>query len=304
MPPAPGQYDNGLPYRYGRYRHDDNPPTSNSPRKRTRLFPAPKPSRKSFFEFRLEKFTIGNYVSESDGIKGEDRLRFYLRNHADAESKPDAIALIVQNGNLRFHIEVENIKSIQLAQKTGLFDICINDQYKIEKLENANFSEGGDDPSEGQLAETKRIQCHVDMQNPITQPKWMQDNINDWTDESSRFRQIVLVTDADAPRTMEGVFAEWARTSPIGLPSDRLLFAKVHLNKLDRLFEILMLLGEEEYLYTPMEGLIQLVKTLAKKADVPKDELKSMLHPVILSIPEYKLMRTLDIMWKSEANEE
>ncbi|KAI9023786.1 hypothetical protein CLU79DRAFT_117585 [Phycomyces nitens] len=261
---------------------------------------APKPARKGFFEFRLEKMTMGDYVAESDVDKGESRLRFYLNNEADPESKPDSIAIIVQDGLIRFVILAEDIESISLTQKAGIFSIKINGQYKVEKLENANFVQGGDDPSNGQLGIVKEISCVVDMRNPITQPKWTKDNIDDWTNSSSRFRQILDVKDADEPRTVKDVFADWARTSSIGLPSERLLFAKVQLNKLDRLCEVLEWVGETATLGTTFHAMLELVKSLAESANVSKEDLSTRLQPVVLSVPEPQLMRVLDSLWASE----
>lgn len=59
------------------------------------------------------------------------------------------------------------------------------------------FVHSADDPSGGQLAETKKLELIVDMDHPVTQPKWTKENIDEWTNESSRLRTILEVVDAD-----------------------------------------------------------------------------------------------------------
>lgn len=65
-------------------------------------------------------------------------------------------------------------------------------------MENANFVECEEDPSNGQLAIAKAFECYVDMKNPITMPKDTDQNVQKWSSESSRYREILNVVDADA----------------------------------------------------------------------------------------------------------
>jgi hypothetical protein len=55
-----------------------------------------------------------------------------------------------------------------------------------------------EDPSNGQLAIAKAFECYVDMKNPITMPKDTDQNVQKWSSESSRYREILNVLDADA----------------------------------------------------------------------------------------------------------
>jgi hypothetical protein len=170
------------------------------------------------------------FTESEENNDGEDRLRFYLKDSNNNDSKPDSIALTVKDGQQRIVIDASNIETIELSQKTGHFKFNINGNYKvrspesytfyavesmvkviryleckteftfiqIEKLENANFVECKDDPTEGQLLSTKSFECYVDKKNPITMARETEPNIKNWSSESSRFREILHVLDADA----------------------------------------------------------------------------------------------------------
>ncbi|RUS28245.1 hypothetical protein BC938DRAFT_482111 [Jimgerdemannia flammicorona] len=176
---------------------------------------------------------------------------------------------------------------------------------ETERLENAAFVPSTDDPSGGQLAEARRLELIVDMDHPVTQPKWTKENIEEWTNESSRFRSILEVIDAEAPKSLDDVFDNWARTSTIGLLSDRLLFAKVQLPRLERLFEIVTrLVRKESSLGPAIDGLLTLVRQLADRAPpLSREELEKLIRPVVMAIPEYLVLRAVDGMWKNEARD-
>ncbi|RUP43234.1 hypothetical protein BC936DRAFT_137448 [Jimgerdemannia flammicorona] len=343
--------------------------------KKPRL-PPTKPSRKSFFDFRLSKIIIGSYVAETESAKADDenkemRLRFYLRHDADADSRPDGIAITLEGGAARYLVGADHIESIRLTQKDGRFEVvmlngvfqvlvldgawhnagsmwvfrgCVMDVpcswlsaprdeqcslamtlltylhysnpvlpltsfsvliLETERLENAAFVPSTDDPSGGQLAEARRLELIVDMDHPVTQPKWTKENIEEWTNESSRFRSILEVIDAEAPKSLDDVFDNWARTSTIGLLSDRLLFAKVQLPRLERLFEIVTrLVRKESSLGPAIDGLLALVRQLADRAPpLSREELEKLIRPVVMAIPEYLVLRAVDGMWKNEARD-
>jgi len=255
-----------------------------------------------FFEFRLQKLVIGEYFAESgENDEGEDRLRFYLKNNNNSDSKPDSIALTVKDGQQRIVIDAANIDTIELSQKAGHFHFKTDGNYKVEKLENAKFVECDEDPSGGQLAAVKEFDCYVDMKNPITMPKDTDENIQKWSSESSRYKDILTVTDANAPRTLDDVITEWARTSPVGLPSERLLFAKMQLKKEEKLFEIISSLAHAESAVAPaVDILINKFRQFAEDR-LTKVEIENSVKSMILAMPEPAILKSLDIIWANES---
>ncbi|RHZ83625.1 hypothetical protein Glove_89g96 [Diversispora epigaea] len=252
--------------------------------KRPRMAPV-KPPRKPFFDFRLSKLIIGAFVLEKNGVeeeKGDCRLRFYLNNANDPLSKQDAIAIAWNNGQTRIIFDIPNIHKITLTQKEGCFHISTTGEVQFEKLDqNGTYTISEEDPTSGHLSSNHDIICYVDMDNPVTQPKWTNQNIKEWTNENSRFRQILEVTDAEESKTFEDVVNSWARSSNHGLLSDRLLFAKVQLCKVDRLFEIITrLIRKESSLGPAIDGLTTIIKDLSKKCCLKSDELEKMVAPV------------------------
>lgn len=96
----------------------------------------------------------------------------------------------------------------------------------------------------------------------------------------------------------------WARTSTHGLLSDRLLFAKSQLCKVDRLFEIITrLIRKESSLGPAIDGLTAIIKDLSQRCCLESDELEKMVAPVVNTIPEYLILRALEAMWKAEDRE-
>ncbi|GAB5586799.1 hypothetical protein Unana1_01699 [Umbelopsis nana] len=304
--PPPGYGYGGPPRDRDGFRHyprrSDYLPPPPRPYKRGRPIPPTKPVRMDFFEFRLQRLVIGEYFAESgENDEGEDRLRFYLKDSNNSDSKPDSIALTVKDGQQRIVIDATNIDTIELSQKTGHFHFKTDGNYKVEKLENANFVECDEDPSGGQLAVVKEFDCYVDMKNPITMPKDTDENIQKWSSESSRYKDILTVTDANAPRTLDDVITEWARTSPVGLPSERLLFAKMQLKKEERLFQIISSLAHAESAVAPaVDILINNFRQFAEDR-LTKVEIENSVKSMIMAMPEPAILKSLDIIWVNES---
>lgn len=104
------------------------------------------------------------------------------------------------------------------------------------------------------------------------------------------------------PRTLDDVIVEWARTSPVGLPSERLLFAKIQLKKEERLFEIISSLAQAESAVGPaVELLIKCFKRVAEDK-LAKEEIESQVKSMIMSIPESAILKSLDIIWANESD--
>ncbi|CAO3657804.1 unnamed protein product [Umbelopsis ramanniana] len=304
-PPPPG-YGYGAPSRdwdgYRPYpRRGDYPPPPR-PYKRGRSMPLPRPIN-NFFEFRLERLVIGDYIAESgEQNEGEDRLRFYLKDSSNDASKPDSIALTIKDGQQRIVIDASNIESIELSQKTGHFHFRVDGEFKVQKLENANFVECDEDPSGGQLAAAKNFDCYVNMKNPITMPKDTEPTIQKWSGETSRYKEILKVLDADAPRTLDDVIAEWARTSPVGLPSERLLFAKIQLKKDHRLFEVISTLAHAESAVGPAVDMLMSEFKKSAEDKLTKEEIEDRVKSMIMAMPEPAILKSLDIIWANESD--
>ncbi|KAI9288672.1 hypothetical protein BC943DRAFT_317122 [Umbelopsis sp. AD052] len=305
-PPPPG-YGYGAPPRdwdgYRPYpRRGDYPPPPR-PYKRGRPMPPSRPIRTDLFEFRLEKLVIGEYTTESgEQNEGEDRLRFYLKDSSNDASKPDSIALTVKDGQQRIVIDASNIESIEISQKTGHFHFRVDGEFKLQKLENANFVECEEDPTGGQLAVVKEFDCYVNMKNPITMPKDTEPNVQKWSGETSRYKEIIKVLDADAPRTLDDVISDWARTSPVGLPSERLLFAKIQLKKDDRLFEIISTLAHAESAVGPAVDMLMSDFKKSAEGKVTKEEMEDRVKSMVMAMPEPAILKSLDIIWANESD--
>ncbi|KAH8548804.1 hypothetical protein BGW37DRAFT_522995 [Umbelopsis sp. PMI_123] len=309
----PKDWDGYRPYG----RRGDYPPSPRS-YKRGRSNPPSRPIRTELFEFRLEKLVIGEYVAvhysyynlsakhhaieSGENNEGEDRLRFYLKNSNNDDSKPDSIALTVKDGQQRIVIDASNIDSIELSQKTGHFHFKVNGEFKTQKLENANFIECEEDPSGGQLAVAKNFDCYVDMRNPITVPKDTEPNIQKWSSQTSRYREILRVLDADAPRTLEDVIADWAKSSPVGLASERLLFAKIQLKKDNRLFEIISTLAHAESAVGPAVDMLMSNFQETAEGKLTKEEVEDRVKSMIMALPESAILKSLDILWANESD--
>lgn len=82
-----------------------------------------------------------NFTDTGENNDGEDRLRFYLNDSNNNDSKPDSIALTVKDGQQRIVIDASNIKTIELSQKTGHFKFTIDGTYKVRVIRIVLFVE-------------------------------------------------------------------------------------------------------------------------------------------------------------------
>ena len=70
-------------------------------------------------------------IGSGENDEGEDRLRFYLKDNNNSDSKPDSIALTVKDGQQRIVIDATNIDTIELSQKAGHFHFKTDGNYKV-----------------------------------------------------------------------------------------------------------------------------------------------------------------------------
>lgn len=100
---------------------------------------------------------------------------------------------------------------------------------------------------------------------------------------------------------MDDVINEWAKTSPIGLPSERLLFAKMQLKKGEKLTEIITTLAHDESAVGPaVDMLLNNFKQLAEDK-MSKEELNDQIKSMIMAMPESAIAKSLDIIWAIES---
>jgi len=79
----------------------------------------------------LASFDVTVTVESGENNEGEDRLRFYLKDGNNSDSKPDSIALTVKDGQQRIVIDASNIDAIELSQKSGIFNFKMDGTYKV-----------------------------------------------------------------------------------------------------------------------------------------------------------------------------
>lgn len=79
----------------------------------------------------LAPFGIIVTIESGENNEGEDRLRFYLKDGNNNDSKPDSIALTVKDGQQRIVIDASNIDAIELSQKSGTFNFKMDGTYKV-----------------------------------------------------------------------------------------------------------------------------------------------------------------------------
>ena len=70
-------------------------------------------------------------IDSEENNEGEDRLRFYLKDSNNNNSKPDSVALTVKDGQQRIVIDASHIEGIELSQKTGYFQFKVDGTYKV-----------------------------------------------------------------------------------------------------------------------------------------------------------------------------
>lgn len=86
-----------------------------------------------------------------------------------------------------------------------------------------------------------------------------------------------------------------------GFQSERLLFQRSQLCKLGRLLDIFSnLLKPDSVLTAPMNGILNIVRTMGTKSEIDQEELLTKVKQALFLIPEYLISKSLDIMFKKE----
>jgi hypothetical protein len=165
------------------------------------------------------------------------------------------------------------------------------------------LTDDGFQPVEGsanQFTETTKIICIVDRAQPITPPKNTEDCILRWSMPNSRFRKVLEVTPGVVPdRTVSDIIDDWARSSGQGDRGSRLQFGRTQLYTSSRLLELLRRsLRKDSQARIAFTGIVELVQKLSERANVTDPELRDMVGPIVVHLPEAAVFRVAEAMWE------
>ncbi|QSL66224.1 hypothetical protein MERGE_000599 [Pneumocystis wakefieldiae] len=270
---------------------------------------------------QISRLQIGDFVSEEtreEKDQKDARIRFYFRNSADTPSElnlsateaalvaPDRVSLSIKKGTKRIIIPADHIFSIEFSRNEGRILIDTDGWAVFEELAaNSShkqiFRVTDIDPTEGELLRAKRVEVWLNLSMPLTEPKWTKGNLIDNIDKASRFHHILHILDADPCPTLQNIIEQWTRDSTLGFQSERLLFQRSQLCKLGRLLDIFSnLLKPDSVLTAPMNGILNIVRTMGTKSEIDQEELLTKVKQALFLIPEYLISKSLDIMFKKE----
>lgn len=277
--------------------------------------------RRMFSDFRLSRLQIGNFICEEKGQEMDQkdaRIRFYFRNSEDkylntnlsseevALNAPDRISLLIENGTKRIIIPAEHIFSIDFSRNEGRIRIQTDGWAVFEELitditHKQMFCITKVDPTQGELLRVKCIEIWLNLSMPLTEPKWTKGNLRDYIHEASKFHRILHILDADPCPTLQSIIEQWTRDSTVGLQSERLLFQRSQLCKLNRLLDIFStLLKPDSVLTAPMNEMLNIIRTIGLNSDMNDGELLKKVKQALFLIPEYLILKSLDTMFKKE----
>ncbi|KAG4300951.1 hypothetical protein PCANB_002588 [Pneumocystis canis] len=274
--------------------------------------------RKIFSDFRLIKIKIGNFISEISEIMDQRdmRLRFYFRNIVDKEliedvstttlSIPDKLLLFFNKGALRMIIPAEHIISIEILRDKEKIVIETDGWATFEEriLDGTQtlFKLTDIDPTGGELWREKKIEVWLNEPISNIESKWNK-NHRGYIDRGSKFHNTTYNLNLDPCSTLQGILEQWTRVSTIGFQSERLLFQRSQLGKLDKLLDIFSgLLKPDSALTAPMNGMLNIIRTMGSKK-IDQEELLEKVKQALFLIPEYLILKSLDTMFKKELDD-
>lgn len=282
-------------------------------------------ARKTFSDFRLAKLQIGNFISEEkreETDQRDARIRFYFRNATDKDPEsedaataalaaPDRISLSIKKGTKRIIIPAEHLFSVEFSRSEGRIAIDTDGWAVFEELvsdesthKQTVFRLTNVDPTEGELSRVKRIEAWLNLSTPLTEPKWTKGNLRDNIDSVSRFHNILHILDADPCPTLQSIIEQWTKDSTMGLQSERLLFQRSQLCKLNKLLEIFSnVLKPDSVLTAPTNGILNIIRTMGSSNEINQEELLEKVKQALFLIPEYLILKSLDTMFKKELSD-
>ncbi|KAG5519480.1 hypothetical protein PMAC_002107 [Pneumocystis sp. 'macacae'] len=283
------------------------------------------PVRKAFSDFRLAKLQIGSFVSDEMRAAGDQRdarIRFYFRSAADKEpsedmspvaatlAAPDRLSVSFKKGAVRMVISTEHIISVVFLRREGRIVVETDGWAVFEELVSNGSSQPAfrltnTDPTNGELWRAKKIEAWLNRTAPLTEPKWTKGNLRDHIDGVSKFHGLMHILDADPCPTLQGILEQWTRLSAIGLQSERLLFQRSRLCKLDKLLDIFSeLLRPDSVLTAPTNAILNIIRTIGSgEAEMTKEMLLEKVKQALFLIPEHLILKSLDVMFKKELDD-
>lgn len=281
--------------------------------------------RKTFSDFRLAKLQIGNFVSDEMRAAGDQRdarIRFYFRSAADKDpsedmspvaatlAAPDRLSVSFKKGTVRMVISAEHIISVVFLRREGRIVIetdgwAVFEEFVSNGASQPVFKQTNADPTNGELWRAKKIEAWLNRTAPLTEPKWTKGNLRDHIDGVSKFHGLLHVLDADPCPTLQGILEQWTRLSAIGLQSERLLFQRSRLCKLDKLLDIFSgLLRPDSVLTAPTNAILNIIRTIGSgEVEMNKEMLLEKVKQALFLIPEHLILKSLDAMFKKELDD-
>ncbi|KAG4305147.1 hypothetical protein PORY_001317 [Pneumocystis oryctolagi] len=257
-------------------------------------------------------------------------------------SAPDRLSLSFKKGTLRMVISAEHLFSVVFWRREGRMVIetdgwAVFEEWTSNGSSHPMFKLMNADPTEGELWRVKKIEAWLDRTLPLTEPKWTKGNVRDYIDGLSKFHDILHVLDADPVRfewfccpTLQGILEQWTRLSAIGmflveggggsmidtykyaecvylytkgLQSERLLFQRSKLCKLDKLLDIFSgLLRPDSVLTAPTNAMLNIIRAMGSTA-MTGDVLLEKVKQALFLIPEHLILKSLDTMFKKELDD-
>lgn len=279
--------------------------------------------RKTFSDFRISRVRIGTWVSEESKEEHDARdskIRFCFRNQNDREVPstlsaseaalvmPDRVSISVLKGTQRIIIPAHHIKSVDFRRNSGEITVFTdgwaafemsrpdasisrssNESPTSSHFPHVKWSLTEEDLTEGQLSISKKIEIQLDMQKPLTEPKWTRGHLDEYIDSSSRFLSILKILDAKPIPSIEGFFDQWA-----GDDNEKAYFYEYQLTPA-KLLEMMTALMSTSNILTPaiitaLKGMLHMLEVVK----IPDLEVVDLLKSALYLIPSHMLAKSLD----------
>ncbi|KTW27579.1 uncharacterized protein T551_03078 [Pneumocystis jirovecii RU7] len=253
---------------------------------------------------------------------------------------PDRLSVSFKKGTVRMVISAEHIISVVFLRREGRIVIetdgwAVFEEFVSNGASQPVFKQTNADPTNGELWRAKKIEAWLNRTAPLTEPKWTKGNLRDHIDGVSKFHGLLHVLDADPCPTLQGILEQWTRLSAIGmyewvdeamysgvgmcvfdgifghiwayprLQSERLLFQRSRLCKLDKLLDIFSgLLRPDSVLTAPTNAILNIIRTIGSgEVEMNKEMLLEKVKQALFLIPEHLILKSLDAMFKKELDD-
>lgn len=281
------------------------------------------PPRKTFSDFRISTITIGDWFSDElkdDSETRNSKIRFCFRNATDKDAPstlsateaalitPDRLSISVLHGSRRIVIPAHHIKNIEFKRRAGEIKISTDGWAAFESLVTPDATEATtnkslprvppsswvlteDDITAGQLSLAKEINIKLDLEKPLTEPKWTRGNLEEYIDQNSRFLHITKILDGESIPKFDEILEIWAGRDP-----DKVYFSEfqLHSNVLLRLLTRLM--SASNILTPAVTSLLQGMMLLIQNSNIATTVVIELLKNALMQIPEHMLMKSLDTL--------